>query len=67
MAGLVGALNSVLIGGAACVVGVGAVAVKFPELAAYKADAAMRESGMLAGEAGALEPAAAAHQGGPAG
>jgi MFS family permease len=41
VAGLVGALNSVLIGGAACIAGVGAVAAAFPELAAYDAEAAM--------------------------
>ena len=38
VAGLVGALDSVLIGGAACLVGVGAVLLAFPELAAFDAD-----------------------------
>jgi MFS family permease len=41
LAGLVGALTSVVIGGAACIVGVGAVMLAYPELAAYDADAAM--------------------------
>jgi MFS family permease len=41
VAGLVGALNSVLIGGGACILGVGAVMLAYPELAAYDADAAM--------------------------
>lgn len=41
VAGVVGALNSVVLGGAACIVGVGAVALGFPELAAYDADRAM--------------------------
>jgi MFS family permease len=41
VAGLVGALNSVLIGGGACVLGVGAVMLAYPELTAYDADAAM--------------------------
>jgi hypothetical protein len=55
-AGLVGALNSVLIGGAACIVGVGATVLAFPELAAYQADVEVermrRESDL-----GASEPA----------
>jgi len=38
VAGLVGALNAVLIGGAACIIGVGATVLAFPELAAYEAD-----------------------------
>ncbi len=42
VAGLVGALNSVLIGGIGCVVGVGVTVLAFPELAAYEADTAMR-------------------------
>ncbi len=41
VAGLVGALNSVLVGGAACIVGVGAVVLGFPQLAAYDAEEAM--------------------------
>jgi MFS family permease len=47
VAGLFGALNSVVIGGAACMVGVGAVMIAYPELAAYDADEAMR---MMAAE-----------------
>ncbi len=38
VAGLAGALNSVLIGGIGCLVGVGVTVVAFPELAAYEAD-----------------------------
>jgi hypothetical protein len=38
MAGLAGALNAVLIGGAGCILGVGATVLAFPELAAYEAD-----------------------------
>jgi len=38
MAGLAGALNAVLIGGAGCILGVGATVIAFPELAAYEAD-----------------------------
>ena len=38
VAGLAGALNSVLIGGVGCIVGVGVTVVAFPELAAYEAD-----------------------------
>jgi MFS family permease len=41
MAGLFGALNSVVIGGGACILGVGAVMAIYPELAAYDADEAM--------------------------
>ena len=41
LAGLVGALNSVLIGGIGCVVGVGVTVLAFPDLAAYEADSAM--------------------------
>ena len=41
VAGLVGALNSVVIGGAACILGVAAVLVAYPELSAYDADAAV--------------------------
>ena len=52
-AGLFGALNSVLIGGGACILGVGAVMLAYPELAAYDADAAMRQT--AAGQAAALE------------
>ncbi|HEX3803012.1 MAG TPA: MFS transporter [Solirubrobacteraceae bacterium] len=43
MAGVAGALNSVLIGGAGCIVGVGLTMLAFPELAAYEADAAMAQ------------------------
>ncbi len=43
MAGLAGALNAVLIGGAGCILGVGATMLAFPELAAYEADAAIAE------------------------
>jgi MFS family permease len=42
VAGLVGALNSVLIGGIGCVVGVGVTVLAFPQLAAYEADSAMQ-------------------------
>jgi MFS family permease len=38
VAGLAGALNAVLIGGAGCIVGLGATVLAFPELAAYEAD-----------------------------
>jgi MFS family permease len=38
VAGLAGALNAVLIGGAGCILGVGATVLAFPELAAYEAD-----------------------------
>jgi hypothetical protein len=38
VAGLAGALNSVLIGGIGCIVGVGATVLAFPQLAAYEAD-----------------------------
>jgi MFS family permease len=41
VAGLVGALNSVLIGGLGCVVGVGVTVLAFPQLAAYEADSAL--------------------------
>lgn len=41
VAGAAGALGSVLIGGAACIVGVGAVVLGFPQLAAYDAEEAM--------------------------
>jgi MFS family permease len=41
VAGIVGALDSVIIGGAACVVCVGAIVALFPDLAAYDADCAM--------------------------
>ncbi|HWD85616.1 MAG TPA: MFS transporter [Solirubrobacteraceae bacterium] len=41
VAGLVGALNSVVVGGAVCIVGVGAVVLRFPQLAAYDAEEAM--------------------------
>jgi hypothetical protein len=41
VAGLVGALNSVLVGGVACIVGVGATVLAYPELAAYDAESAM--------------------------
>ncbi len=37
VAGLAGALNSVLVGGIACVAGVGAVVIAFPELARFDA------------------------------
>jgi MFS family permease len=43
VAGLVGALNSVLIGGIGCIVGVGVTVVAFPQLAAYEADVAMEQ------------------------
>jgi MFS family permease len=55
MAGLFGALNSVVIGGGACIIGVGAVMLRFPELAAYDADVAMAE--MVAEHAEAVEMA----------
>jgi hypothetical protein len=41
VAGLAGALNSVVIGGVGCLVGVGAVVLAFPELARYDAEAAL--------------------------
>jgi MFS family permease len=41
VAGLVGALNSVVIGGVGCLVGVGAVVLAFPELARYDAEEAL--------------------------
>jgi MFS family permease len=41
LAGLVGALNAVLIGGIGCVVGVGVTVLAFPQLAAYEAESAM--------------------------
>jgi hypothetical protein len=41
VAGLVGALNSVLIGGIGCLVGVGATMLAFPELERYDADRAL--------------------------
>jgi predicted MFS family arabinose efflux permease len=41
VAGLTGALTSVVIGGAACVAGVAAVAVAFPDLARYDAESAL--------------------------
>lgn len=43
VAGLAGALNSVLIGGVGCIVGVGVTVLAFPQLAAYEADAAMEQ------------------------
>jgi hypothetical protein len=43
VAGLVGALNAVVIGGAACVVGLAAVILAYPELIAYDADNALAE------------------------
>jgi hypothetical protein len=41
VAGLVGALNSVVIGGVGCLVGVGAVVLAFPDLVRYDAEAAL--------------------------
>jgi MFS family permease len=41
VAGIVGALDSVVIGGAACVICVGAIVALFPDLAGYDADRAM--------------------------
>lgn len=43
VAGLVGALNSVVIGGAGCLLGVGAVMAAFPQLARYDAVRAMAQ------------------------
>ena len=43
VAGLVGTLNSVLIGGIGCIAGVGLTVLAFPQLAAYEADAAMAQ------------------------
>jgi MFS family permease len=40
VAGLAGALGSVVIGGIGCVIGAGAVALTFPQLAAFDAEAA---------------------------
>jgi hypothetical protein len=47
VAGLVGALNSVVIGGVGCLVGVAATVAAFPELAAYDANVAMAQTGMI--------------------
>ncbi len=41
VAGAAGALNSVLIGGVACIVGVGVTMLAFPQLAAYDAEVAL--------------------------
>ncbi len=61
MAGLAGALNSVLIGGAGCILGVGATVLAYPQLAAYRADVAIgrmqREQQEWAASAEAGEPA----------
>ena len=62
LAGLVGALNAVLIGGIGCVVGVGVTVLAFPQLAAYEADAAMQL--MRSENAAHLEQLAAAETGG---
>ena len=43
VAGLIGTLNSILVGGLGCIIGVGVTAVAFPQLARYRADAAMEE------------------------
>ncbi len=55
VAGLVGPLDSVLIGGAGCIAGVGLTLLAFPQLAAYEADAEVarmrREEAELAGSA----------------
>lgn len=59
VAGLAGALNSVLIGGGACILGVGAVALAFPQLAGYDAEEAMTEV-RAAESAGAADPGSAA-------
>jgi MFS family permease len=58
VAGLAGALNSVLVGGAACIVGVGAVVLRFPELASYDADEAMARVRADAAVGGTAEPGA---------
>jgi MFS family permease len=59
VAGLVGALNSVLIGGLGCIVGVGVTVLAYPELAAYEADVEMarmaREFGSEPGSSGESE------------
>jgi vacuolar-type H+-ATPase subunit I/STV1 len=53
VAGLVGPLDSVLIGGVGCIAGVGLTLLAFPQLAAYEADAEVarlqREEAALAG------------------
>jgi MFS family permease len=41
VAGLVGALDSVVLGGIGCLIGVGAVLARYPELARYEADRAL--------------------------
>jgi MFS family permease len=58
VAGLVGALNAVLIGGAGCILGVGFTVLAYPQLAAYEADVEMarmkRESELGSSSAPAL-------------
>jgi len=44
VAGLTSALTSMFLGGLACVVGVGAVVLAFPQLAAFDVDNAMASS-----------------------
>jgi MFS family permease len=56
VAGVVGALDSVALGGAACVVGVGLVALAFPELARFDAETAMVASGLAGGDLHAVAP-----------
>jgi MFS family permease len=59
LAGLVGALNSVLIGGGACILGVGVVVLGFPQLAAYDAEQAMGQVREWAARSPARSPASA--------
>lgn len=59
VAGLIGALNSVVVGGVGCVLGVGAVALRFPQLATYDAERAMAEVRVRSRTDGGPEPAGA--------
>ncbi len=51
VAGLVGALDSVLLGGIACLAGVGAVALGYPQLARYDAEEALASTARLSSAA----------------
>jgi MFS family permease len=57
VAGLVGALNSVLIGGAGCILGVGFTVLAYPQLAAYEADVEMARMKRESESASSAEPA----------
>ena len=50
VAGLTSALTSMFLGGLACIVGVGAVVLAFPELAAFDVDKAMAPSATVASD-----------------